>query len=131
MVTLFLSIPVWKIFRHLAYANKNVKFTIVTKNAEGNLCAKGGSKVIAQAQSSNTGDTIPVAIRDNKDGSYFASFVSNEAGEVRLSVNINGKHIKGSPCSVSVRRNYLAVNAPNKIVNLGGKMGEPWGHCIW
>ena len=111
----------------LAYANKNVKFTIVTKNAEGNVCSKGGSKVIAQARSSNTGDTIPVAIRDNKDGSYFASFVSNEAGEVRLSVNINGKHINGSPCSVSVRRNYHAVSIPNKIVNLGGTMGEPWG----
>ena len=111
----------------LAFTNKNVKFTIVTKNAIGYLCSKGGSKVVTQAHSINTGEIIPVAIRDNKDGSYCASFVSNEAGEVKLSIFIKGKHIKGSPYSVSVRRNYLALNIPSKIINDDGKMGEPWG----
>ena len=108
----------------LAFANKNV---IVTKNAVGCLCSKGGSKIVAQAHSITTGEAIPIAIQDNRDGTYCASFVSNEAGEVRLSVVINGKHIKGSPYSVSVRRNYLALNIPSKIIDDGGKMGEPWG----
>ena len=43
----------------LAYVNNNVNFTIVTKNAQGDRCSKGGSKVIAQLQSSSTGDAIP------------------------------------------------------------------------
>ena len=107
--------------------NKDIKFTIVTKNAQGHVCSKGGSKVIAQAQSSTTGVVVPVAIRDNQDGRYEACFVAKQTGEVKLSVTINGRHIKGSPYSVSVHRNYLALDVPSKVVNDGGRMGEPWG----
>ena len=108
-------------------SNKDIKFTIVTKNAQGHVCSKGGSKVIAQAQSSTTGVVVPVAIRDNQDGSYEACFVAKQTGEVMLSVIINGRHIKGSPYSVSVHRNYLALDVPSKVVNDGGRMGKPWG----
>ena len=111
----------------LAYVNKDVKFTVTTKNAQGHLCTNGGSKVIAQAQSGSTGDVIPVTMKDNKDGSYSASFVAKQIGEVKLSVIISGKHIKGSPYSLSVCRNYRSLKVPSKIVNNGGKMGEPWG----
>ena len=111
----------------LAYVNNNVNFTIVTKNAQGDCCSKGGSKVIAQVQSSSTGDVIPVAVKDNQDGTYSASIVLNQAGEVKLSVAINGRHIQGSPYSVSVCRNYFALNVPSKIVNDDGRMGKSWG----
>ena len=112
-----------------AYSNKDVKFTVTTKNAQGHLCTNGGSKVIAQAQSGSTGGVIPVAIKDNKDGSYSASFVAKQTGEVKLSVIISGKHIKGSPYSISVQcRDYqLLLKVPSKIVNVGGSMGMPWG----
>ena len=111
----------------LAYVNNNVNFTIVTKNAQGDCCSKGGSKVIAQVQSSSTGDVIPVAVKDNQDGTYSASVVPKQAGEVKLSVIINGRHIQGSPYSVSVCRNYLALNVPSKIINNDRRLGEPWG----
>ena len=110
----------------LAYVNNNVNFTIVTKNAQGDRCSKGGSKVIAQVQSSSTGDVIPVAVKDNQDGTYSASVVPKQAGEVKLSVIINGRHIQGSPYSVRCR-NYLALNVPSKTVNGDGRLGEPWG----
>ena len=106
---------------------KDIKFTIVTKNAQGHVCSKGGSKVIAQAQSSTTGVVVPVAIKDNQDGRYEACFVAKQTGEVKLSVIINGRHIKGSPYSVSMHRNYLALDVPSKVVNDGGRMGKPWG----
>ena len=111
----------------LAYVNNNVNFTIVTKNAQDDRCSKGGSKVIAQVQSSSTGDVIPVAVKDNQDGTYSASVVPKQAGEVKLSVIINGRHVQGSPYSVSVCRNYCALNIPSKIVNDDGRMGQPWG----
>ena len=110
----------------LAYVNNNVNFTIVTKNAQGDRCSKGGSKVIAQVQLSSTGDVIPVAVKDNQDGTYSASVVPKQAGEVKLSVIINGRHIQGSPYSVRCR-NYLALNVPSKTVNDDGRLGEPWG----
>ena len=106
----------------LACINKDTKFTIVTKDA---LCSKGGSKVIAQAQSSTTGVVAPVVIGDNQDGSHEASFVVKQTEEVNLSVIINGRHIEGSPHSV--HRSYLALDVPSKVVNDGGRMGKPWG----
>ena len=111
----------------LAYVNNNVNFTIVTKNTQSDRCCKGGSKVIAQVQSSSMGDVIPVAVKDNQDGTYSASVVPKQAGEVKLSVIINGRHIQGSPYSVSVYRNYCTLNVPNKTVNDDVRLGQLWG----
>ena len=110
----------------LAYVNNNVNFTIVTKNTQGDRCSKGGSEVISQVQSSSTGDVIPVAVKDNQDGTYSASVVPKQAGEVKLSVIINGRHIQGSPYSVRCR-NYFALNVPSKIIEDDGRLSQPWG----
>ena len=111
----------------VAYVNKDVKFTLTTKNAQGHLCSNGGSKVIAWVHLNSTGGITPVAIKDNKDGSYSGTFVAKETGEVKLSVIISGKHIKGSPYIIIVHRNYHSLKVPSKVVNDGGRMGEPWG----
>ena len=111
----------------LAYANECVNLTIVTKNVQGHLCCKGGSKVIAQTQPSSTEDFIPVIIRDNEDGSYLVSFVPRQSGKLKLSVVINGKHIKDSPYSITVHRDYSVLRSPSKILNDDGRMGRPWG----
>ena len=123
-----------------------VKFRIVTKNQNNLLCHKGGSKVVIQAQSSR-GDVTPVEVKDNKDGSYSASFVANQVGEVKLSVTIKGQQIKGSPFNVKVHGKYTTIDKPSKVINEGGRMGQPWGiafgrdgmwavtdgtnHCVW
>ena len=125
---------------------EKVKFKVVTKDQSCRLHHKGGSEVVIQAQSSR-GDVTPVEVKDNKDGSYSASFVANQVGEVKLSVTIKGQQIKGSPFNVKVRRNYITIDKPSKVVNEGGRMGQPWGiafsrdgmwavtddtnHCVW
>ena len=122
-----------------------VKFKILTKDQSNHLCNKGGSKVVIQAQSSR--DVTPVEVKDNKDGSYSASFVANQVGEVKLSVTIKGQQIKGSPFNVKVHGKYTTIDKPSKVVNEGGRMGQPWGiafgrdgmwavtdgtnHCVW
>ena len=58
---------------------------------------------------------------DNIDGSY----MSQQVGEVKLSVFVNGKQIEGSPYSVMVR-DYTSL-IPSRIVNNDDNMGEPWG----
>ena len=125
---------------------EKVKFKIVTKDQNNHLCQKGGSKVVIQAQSSR-GDVTPVEVKDNKDGSYSASFVANQVGEVKLSVTIKRQQIKGSPFNVKVHGKYTTIDKPSKVVNEGGRMGQPWGiafgrdgmwavtdesnHCVW
>ena len=108
-----------------AHVSKTVNFVIVTKNAENHLCCNGGSKVVIETESSS-GDIIPVMIEDNRDSSYSVSFVANQTGRVSLSVTVRGKHIKGSPYSVTVRR-CSALNKPSKIINDEGRMGQLCG----
>ena len=123
-----------------------VEFRIVTKDQNNGLYDKGGSKVVIQAQSSR-GDVTPVEVKDNKDGSYSASFIANQVGEVKLSLTIKTQQIKGSPFDVKVHAKYSTVDKPSKIVNEGRRMGQPWGiafgkdgmwaitddsnHCVW
>ena len=119
---------------------------IVTKNQNNGLCQSGGSRVVIQAQLCR-GDVTPVEVNENKDGSYSASFVAYQVGEVKLSVTIKGQQVKGSPFNVKVQGKYTTINRPSKVVNERKKMGKPWGiafgrdgtwavtdgtnHCVW
>ena len=101
---------------------KNTEFTIITKLDNGNRCSRGGSQVSFQLG----GVSDATQVTDVDDGSYLASFVPQQVGEVKLSVFVNGEQIKGSPYSVMVR-DYTSVNKPSKTVNNDGNMGKPWG----
>ena len=107
---------------------KELKFSITTKYRNGSQCSIGGNEVSVQLES-NTGEVRSAQVRDNNDGSYMASFVAQQVGEVKLSVSINGQQIKGSPYSVVVQQyiDYTRVGKPSKIVNNDGNMGKPWG----
>ena len=100
---------------------------MVVKDQFDNLYLKGGSTVIVQAQS-NRGCVIPVEVKDEKDGSYSASFIANQIGEVKLSITAKGQQIKGSPLSIQVNRKYTTTDKPSTIVNEGGRMamGKPY-----
>ena len=122
-----------------------VKFSILTKDQGSHLCQKGGVKVVIQLKSSR--DVTPVEVKDNKDGSYSASFMNDQVGEVKLSVTIKGQQIKGSPFSIKVHGKYTTIDKPSKVVNEGGRMGQVMGiafgrdgmwavtddsnHCVW
>ena len=109
-------------FPKYSIKGQKTKLTIITKDDYRNPCSRGGSQVSVQLGGVN--DTTQV--RDNNDGSYMASFVPQQVGEVKLSVFVNGQQIKGSPYSVMVR-DYTSVNKPSKIVNNDGNTGCSWG----
>ena len=107
---------------------KELKFSIITKYRNGSQCSIGGSQVSVQLES-NTGEVTSAQVRDNNDGSYMASLVVQQGGEVKLSAFVNGQQIKESPYSVVVQQSidYTRVGKPSKIVNNDGNMGNPWG----
>ena len=113
-----LDVPQW------VFMGATVRFKLVTEDESNQLCLKGGNKMIVQ---SSRGDIIPVEVKNNEDGSYSASFVANQIGEVKLSVTIKGWQIKGSPFNIKVRGKYTIIDKPSKVVNEGGRMGKPWG----
>ena len=104
---------------------KEVKFTVITKDDNHHPSRKGGSKIAAQAKP-RTEDFITAEVKDNQDGSYTASFVPTQPGEVEVTVTINGESINTCPLSVQVHQ-YTTLDKPSKIVNDDGKMGHPWG----
>ena len=104
---------------------KELKFSIITKYRNGSQCSIGGSQVSVQLES-NTGEVTSAQVRDNNDGSYMASLVVQQGGEVKLSAFVNGQQFKGSPYSVVVH-DYIRVGKPSKIVNNDGNMGHLWG----
>ena len=110
----------------IAYCGHKVEFKIIAKDSKGKNCTKGGSQVCVQLKSF-TGEVTAGEVRDNNDGSYMASVVTEQVGEAKLSVAINGEQIKGSPYSIVVGRNYQAIDKRSKIVNNDGSMGKPWG----
>ena len=103
-----------------------IDFKIIMKNRNNSRCSKGGSHIIAQVQPSMGADVVPVEVKDNKYGSYSAYFATKQVGEAKVSITIEGEHIKGSPYSVMVRRDYKSIDKPIKVVNDGGNMGYPW-----
>ena len=104
---------------------KELKFSIITKYCNGSQCSIGGSQVSVQLES-NAGEVTSAQVRDKNDGSYMASVVVQQSGEMKLSAFVNGQQIKGSPYSVVVH-DYTRVGKPSKIVNNDGNIGGPWG----
>ena len=104
---------------------KELKFSIITKYRNGSQCSIGGSQVSVQLES-NSGEMTSAQVRDNNDGSYMASFVVQQGGEVKLLAFVNGQQIKGNPYSVVIQ-DYTKVGKPSKIVNNDGNMGRSWG----
>ena len=102
--------------------DKETEVTIITKLNNGDRCSRGGSQVSVQLGGVN--DTTQV--RDNNDGSYVASFVPQQVGQLKLSVFVNGQQIKGSPYNAIVR-DFTSINRPRHIVNNVRNMGLPLG----
>ena len=91
-----------------------VNLKIITKTHKNIHCSKGGSHIVVQLQSSR--GIVPVEVKDNENGTYSASFVAKQVGEAKLSVTIEGEHIKDSPYSVMVGRDYKSIDEPIKII---------------
>jgi len=105
--------------------NTKVDVAIQTRNCKGENCTKGGHFVSAELKSA-TGNVTTLEVKDNKDGSYVASFVAVEVGEAELSVSIYGQQIRGSPYSIVVGRNYQGIDMPDEII-YDNNLKSPWG----
>ena len=101
---------------------KNSKVYIITKDDNEDRCSRGGSEVSVQLK----GVDGTKEVTDNNDGSYRASFVPQQVGEMKLTILINGQHVKGSPYNVVVK-DHKSSKKPNKVMDINGSMGQPWG----
>jgi len=99
---------------------KKLEFTIITRDNNGDRCFREGADQVS-IQLEGVKNTILVS--DNNNGVYVACFLPHQVGEVKVSVCVNGEHIKGSPYRVVVSCDYISLSKPSKIVN-GSRMGK-------
>ena len=77
-------------------------FHVIVMDRYGERRFVGGDKVEAQIHSSS-GNVVKANVTDGNDGVYQVSYIPESVGEHRLSVLIEGKHVRASPFVVDVR----------------------------
>lgn len=102
-------------------------FTVETFDAFGNKVTKGGAKVGGQLVHQETGEVVPVNVKDNGDGTYACSYPGvKKTGTYTLLPTVNGEPVKDAPFTVEVGAgdfniNNTGVEIPNP--SLAGRRG--------
>lgn len=85
-----------------ARQRKMAVFLVCVYDRYGQRRLSGEDKVEARVHSRN-GTAVNTAVNNNGDGTYQVTYTPESAGEHRLSVLIEGKHVRASPFVVNVR----------------------------
>jgi hypothetical protein len=97
----------------------NNKFQVETRDAFDNKLTQGGAKVGATLVNNATGESVPVNVKDNGDGTYSAEYPGvAKAGDYTLTPVVNGEPVKDAPFQVKVGAggfdpNNTGVEIPN------------------
>ena len=104
-------------------------FVLTTRDGEGMQCYEERDYITAKIRNCEGHDCVTnVRIQDNKDGAYKISYFAKENGKCKVSVTINGDHVRGSP--------FTAVEVKPRQFRPLGSLGEqqtfsrPWGVAV-
>ena len=103
-----------------AVKGRERKFVIQARDSQDKPYPKGSEPVYATIRLMGSEESpTSLAVTDNKNGTYSASFMPTSIGEHVLSVTISNEHIKRSPFIVYVRepRDYTTLNASIQTFN--------------
>ena len=108
------------------------QFVLTTRNAEGRQCYNKHDRVTVEIRDERAREcAIEVRVNDNKDGSYKISYSLRDQGRYKVTVKVNGQHVRDSPFSCQVKSFQL------KPVLSFGKEGSsvkmfkyPWGVAV-
>ena len=77
---------------------------LTTRNAKGEQCYEKRDYVTVEIKNQDGHDcATETRVLDNKDGSYKISYFAKKTGKCRVSVRINGEHIRQSPFAAEVK----------------------------
>ena len=96
-------------FPKYAFQDVPVEFFINTKYSNGHHYPRGGNQATVQVQlQSELGniENIVSNVKDNKNGTYTATFTVKQVGKLTMSVFLNGEQIKDSPFSIIVGKSF-------------------------
>ena len=108
------------------------QFVLTTRNAEGEQCYEARDCVTVEIRNQQGQDcATKLRVQDNKDSSYKIRYFAKETGRCRLSVNLNEKHVHGSPFATEVKpRQFKPVLSFGQLGSSAGTLCCPWGVAV-
>ena len=112
--------------------NCEAQFFLITRNAEGRQCYNEHDNVTVEIRNERGRECgTEVRIHDNKDGLYQISYSPRDEGRYKVTVKVNGKHVRGSPFTVQVKtfqfRPVLSFGNQGSSVEMSK---FPWGVAV-
>ena len=108
------------------------QFVSTTRNAEGRQCYNKHDCVTVEIRDEQGGGcATEVRISDNKDGSYKISYSLRDQGRYKVTVKVNGQHVRDSPFSCQVKSfQFKPVLSFGKYGSSVGMFSSPWGVAV-
>ena len=108
------------------------QFVLTTRNAEGRQCYNKHDCVTVEIRDEQGREcAAEVRINDNKDGSYKISYSLRDQGRYKVTVKVNGQHVRDSPFSCQVKSfQFKPVLSFGKEGSTAGMFYHPWGVAV-
>ena len=112
--------------------NCEAQFVLTIRNAEGRQCYNERDNVTVDITDERERErATEVRINDNKDGLYHISYSPRDQGRYKVTIKVNGEHVRGSPCIVQVKsfqfRPVLSFGKKGSSVRM---FDSPWGVAV-
>ncbi|KAM4044049.1 E3 ubiquitin-protein ligase TRIM45 [Anomaloglossus baeobatrachus] len=78
-------------------------FTLTCNAKSGDQQEHRGAQPRVTILHRESGRSVEASVQDNHDGTYHISYTPPQPGQISISVVIKGRHVQGSPFTVSVR----------------------------
>ena len=115
-----------------AIVGGEAEFVLTTRNAEGRRCYNEQDRVTVEIRDEQGREcATEVGINCNEDGSHKVSYSTKDQGKYKVTVKVNGKHVRDSPFSIEVKSFHLSpVLSFGKKDSSVGMFKGPWGVAV-
>ncbi len=105
------------------------QFFLTTRNAQGRQCYNKHDRLTVEIRDEQGRECVTkVRIDDNKDGSYNISYSLRDQGRYKVTVKVNGQHVRDSPYSVQIKPFQVRpVLSFGELGSSVGMLNRPWG----
>ena len=112
--------------------NREAQLVLTTRNFEGRQCYNEHDHVTVEIRDEPGREcATEVRMNDNKDGLYQISYSPRDEGRCKLTVKVNGEHVRGSPFTVQVKPfQFRPVTSFGKQGSSVGMFNFPWGVAV-
>ena len=108
------------------------QFVLKTRSAEGRQCYNKHDRVTVEIRDEQGRESATeVRVNDNKDGSYKISYSLRDQGRCKVTVKVNGQHVRDSPFSVQIKSFQVRpVLSFGQRGSSAGMFMNPWGVAV-